>query len=69
MGFADDLTASRLRVEDLAAIDGRHDSSDAYRAKVWIDVNLDEVRGICTRVRTHSAEHSSLKVCGPTGNF
>jgi hypothetical protein len=37
--------ASRLRVEDPAAIDGRHDSSDADGSEVWIDVDLDEVRG------------------------
>ena len=49
---ADDLTAGRLRVENPAAIDGRHDSSDADRSEVRIDVDLDEVRGISTGVRT-----------------
>jgi hypothetical protein len=40
---ADDLTAGRLRVEDPAAIDGRHYSGDSDRSEVWIDVYKDPV--------------------------
>jgi hypothetical protein len=47
----DDLTACRLRVENPAAIDGRHDASDAHRAEIRIDVDFDEVGGVSTGVR------------------
>ena len=49
---SDDLTAGRLRVENPATVDGRHESSDADRSEIRIDVDLDEVRGISTGVRT-----------------
>src|SRR5262249_61425976 len=48
---ADDLTAGGLRVENPAAIDGRHDSGDPDRSEIRIDVDLDELCGESTCVR------------------